>query len=309
MGSSADPLIGLAILVGVIALAIFAGVSAAIVIFTIRFRDRGASDGRSGAADVPQIHGDQRLEILWTAAPLAVLAIVFVASLVTLGQVGRTATFGSAEPPVVIRAVGHQWWFDFAYADGWSVPNEVHIPVGTPVEFRVIAEDVLHDLWIPELGVKADLFPGRENVIRVYTSRAGTYDGVCAEFCGLEHAWMRFRVVAEPRAAYDRWIALQSATRTAPAGLAAAGERVFLANVCVSCHAVRGTSASAAIGPELTHLGGRLKLAGGVLPNDPGALRSWLEDPQRYKPGSFMPRVELGPQDLDALVAYLGALR
>jgi len=309
MSSSADPLIGLAVLVGVIALAIFAGVSAAIIIFTIRFRDRGASDEHTGPAAVPQIHGDQRLEILWTAAPLAVLAIVFVASLITLAQVGRTATFGSSEPPLVIRAVGHQWWFEFAYADGWTVPNEVHIPVGTPVEFRMSAADVLHDLWIPELGVKADLVPGRESVIRVFTARAGTYDGVCAEFCGLEHAWMRFRVVAEPRAAYDRWVALQAAARTVPAGLAADGERVFLANVCVSCHAVRGTTAASAIGPELTHLGGRMKLAGGVLPNDPAALRSWLDEPQRYKPGAFMPRVELAAKDLDALVAYLGALR
>ena len=237
------------------------------------------------------------------------LAVVFVASLITLGQVGRTATFGSSEPPVVIRAVGHQWWFDFAYADGWTVPNEVHIPIGVPVEFRVTAQDVLHDLWIPELGVKTDLVPGRENVVRVFTTRAGTYDGVCAEFCGLEHAWMRFRVVAEPRAAYDRWRAAQAAARTAPTAAAAEGERVFLANVCVSCHAVRGTSASAAIGPELTHFGGRAKLAGGVLPNEPAALRSWLEDPQRYKPGAFMPRVELGARDLDVLVAYLGALR
>lgn len=307
MGSSADPLIGLAVLIGAIALAIFVGVSGAIVVFTLRFRDRGTSGPH--AAGVPQIHGDRRLEILWTAAPLAVLAIVFVASLTTLAQVGRTATFGSSEPPVVIRAIGHQWWFEFAYADGWSVPNEVHIPVGAPVEFRVTTQDVLHDLWIPELGVKTDLVPGRENVIRVYTSRAATYEGVCAEFCGLEHAWMRFRVVAEPRAAYDRWIAAQAAARAVPVAAAADGERVFLANVCTSCHAVRGTSASSTIGPELTHLASRARLAGGVLPNDPGALRSWLEDPQRYKPGAFMPRVKLAPKDLDALVAYLAALR
>ena len=304
MNSSADPLIGLAVLVGIIALTIFAGVSAAIVIFTIRFRDRGPD-----SAEIAQTHGHTRLELVWTAAPLVVLAVVFTASLVTLAQVGRSATFGSTEPPIVIRAVGHQWWFEFSYADGWTVPNEVHIPVGTPVEFRMTAADVLHDLWIPELGIKADLVPGRESVIRVFSARAATYDGVCAEFCGLEHAWMRFRVVAEPRAAYDRWLSLQAAARTMPAGSAADGERVFLANVCVSCHAVRGTTAASAIGPELTHLAGRMKLAGGVLPNDPGALRSWLEDPQRYKPGAFMPRVELTAKDLDALVAYLGALR
>jgi len=175
--------------------------------------------------------------------------------------------------------------------------------------YRDYVQDVLHDLWIPELGLKTDLVPGRENVIRVYTGRAGTYDGVCAEFCGLEHAWMRFRIVAEPRAAYDRWVAGQAAARATPAASAADGERVFLANVCVSCHAVRGTSASATIGPELTHLASRARLAGGVLPNDPAALRSWLEDPQRYKPGAFMPQVKLAPSDLDALVAYLAALR
>lgn len=307
MGSSADPLIGLAVLVAAVALAIFLGVSGAIVVFTLRFRDRGGTAPDGGTA--PQIHGDRRLEILWTAAPLAILAAVFVASLVTLAQVGRSATFGSSEPPVVIRATGQQWWFAFSYGEGWSVPNEVHIPVGVPVEFRMSSRDVIHDLWIPELGLKTDLVPGRENVIRVFTNRAGTYEGVCAEFCGLEHAWMRFRVVAEPRAAYDRWIAAQAAARASPAAAALAGEKVFLANVCVSCHAVRGTGASSTIGPELTHLAGRAKLAGGVLPNDAAGLRAWLEDPQRYKPGALMPRVELAAADLDALVAYLGSLR
>ena len=307
MTSSADPLIGLAVLVGAIALAIFVGVSGAIVVFTVRYRDRGPT--AADPAGVPQIHGNQRLELLWTAAPLVVLAIVFAASLQTLAQVGRSATFGSNEAPVVIRATGQQWWFDFAYADGWSVPNEVHIPVGVPVEFRVTSRDVIHDLWIPELGVKTDIIPGRENILRVYTTRAGTYDGVCAEFCGLEHAWMRFRVVAEPRPAYDRWIAGQAAARSAPAGLAAQGEQVFLGNVCVACHAIRGTAAAAHVGPELTHLASRAKLAGGVLPNDPVALRAWLADPQRYKPGSFMPQITLSATDLTALVAYLAGLR
>ena len=302
MTTSLDPIVTLALVVGTIAVVILAGVLGALVLFALRYRDP-----RPGGP--PQIHGHLRLEVGWTIAPLLVLAVVFGLSLGTLGRIGSGATYDSLEPPLRISVVGHQWWFEFRYAGGAVTANEAHIPVGVPIELALESTDVVHDLWVPGLGPKSDIVPGQRNVLRLFTARAGAFTGACAEFCGLEHAWMRILIVAEPRAEFERWLAGQAAPRAAPAGAAADGERVFLANVCGSCHAVRGTSAAATIGPDLTHVASRGAIAGGVLRNDPAALRDWLADPQRAKPGSLMPRVDLPAADLDALVAYLGSLR
>ena len=302
MTSSREPIVVLSIVVGVIAALIFAGVLVALLVFTVRYRDR-----RRGTA--PQIHGHRTLELLWTAVPLALLAIVFALSLVTLGQIGQGATFGSLEPPLRISVIGHQWWFEFRYPGGAIVANEPHIPAGVPIELDLSSADVIHDLWIPELGAKSDVVPGQRNELRLFTARAGTFAGACAEFCGLEHAWMRLRVVAEPRADFDRWLAGQAAPASGDAGH---GLDVLRSAVCSSCHVVRGqvqATSETAIGPDLTHVGSRATRAGGVLANTADGMRAWVGDPQRYKPGALMPKVPLSAADLDAVVAYLESLR
>ena len=298
MSSSLDPIAFLSLVVGVIAALILAGVLIALVLFTVRYRDP-----RQGRA--PQIHGHRTLEIAWTAVPLALLAIVFALSLVTLGQIGQGATFGSLEPPVTVSVVGHQWWFEFRYANGAVSANELHIPAGVPIELDLASSDVIHDLWVPELGAKSDVIPGQRNVMRLFTARAGTFAGACAEFCGLEHAWMRVLVIAEPRADFDRWLAAQAA----PASATGRGLDVLRSNACASCHVVQGQLAGPSIGPDLTHVGSRRTLAGGVLANTADAMRAWIADPQRYKPGALMPHVQLSDGDLDAVVAYLESLK
>lgn len=302
MGSSLEPIVVLSLIVGAIAALIFAGVLGALIVFTIRYRD--PRPGSRGLA--PQIHGNRGLEIAWTAAPLVVLAVVFGLSLVTLSQIGRGATFGSLEPPLKVSVIGHQWWFEFRYPNGAVTANEPHIPAGVPIEFELTSADVIHDLWVPELGAKMDVIPGQTNVLRLFTARAGVFSGACAEFCGIEHAWMRVRVVAQPRGEFDAWLAAQAAPAS---GIAGRGQEVFAAAVCTSCHVVRGQVNGTAIGPDLTHVATRTTIAGGVLANTPEGLRTWIADPQRYKPGSLMPKVPLLPADLDALVAYLGSLR
>jgi cytochrome c oxidase subunit 2 len=299
MASSLEPIVVLSLVVGILAALIFAGVLVALVVFTVRYRDP-----RPGP--IPQVHGHLWLELAWTAAPLALLAIIFASSLVTLGQIGQGATFGSLEPPLRITAVGHQWWFEFRYAGGAVTANEAHIPAGVPIELELISADVIHDLWVPELGAKSDVVPGQRNVLRLFTARAGTFSGACAEFCGLEHAWMRVRVVAEPRADFDRWLSGQAATATGDSGR---GLEVLRSAVCSSCHVVRGQVAGQPIGPDLTHVASRATLAGGVLANTTDAMRAWIEDPQRYKPGALMPKVALPAADLDAVVAYLRSLK
>ena len=305
VSTSLDPIVLLSVIVGTIAALILAGVLAALIFFTIRYRDRGPG----AASEIPQIHGHPGLEIAWTAVPLAVLAVVFALSLVTLSQIGRGATFGSLEPPLRISVIGHQWWFEFRYPDGTVTANEPHIPTGVPIELELASADVIHDLWIPELGAKSDVIPshtGQTNTLRLFTARSGVFSGACAEFCGLEHAWMRVRVVAEPRAAFDTWLAAQAAPAVATS---ARGQTVFTTAVCVSCHVVRGLAAGTSIGPDLTHLASRTTIAAGVLANTPDALRAWISDPQRYKPGVLMPKVPLTDADLEALVVYLGSLR
>jgi cytochrome c oxidase subunit 2 len=299
MASSLEPIVVLSLVVGVIASLIFAGVLVALVVFTVRYRDP-----RPGTA--PQIHGHRTLELAWTAAPLALLAVIFALSLVTLGQIGQGATFGSLEPPLHITVVGHQWWFEFRYAGGAVTANELHIPAGVPIELELISADVIHDLWVPELGAKSDIVPGQRNVMRLFTARSGTFSGACAEFCGLEHAWMRVLVVAEPRADFDRWLVAQSAPASGAAGR---GLEVVRSAVCSSCHVVQGQVPGTSIGPDLTHVGSRSTLAGGVLANTADAMRAWIGDPQRYKPGALMPKVPLSAADLDAVVAYLESLK
>jgi cytochrome c oxidase subunit 2 len=299
MASSLEPIVVLSLVVGAIAALIFAGVLVALIAFTVRYRDV-----RPGTA--PQLHGHRGLEIAWTAAPLALLAVIFALSLVTLAQIGQGATFGSLEPPIQITVVGHQWWFEFRYPGGAATANEAHIPAGVPVEFDLSSADVIHDLWVPELGAKSDVVPGQRNVLRLFTARAGTFSGACAEFCGLEHAWMRVLVIAEPRADFDRWLAAQAAPASVQSGR---GQDVVRSAVCSSCHVVRGQVAGTSIGPDLTHVGSRATLAGGVLANNADTLRAWIADPQRYKPGVLMPKVPLAAADLDAVVAYLASLK
>jgi len=289
----AESIGNLAVIVGAIALLIFVAVEGALVYVVWRYR-------ASRATTPALFEGHTRLEIAWTAIPALTLVVVFVLMLGTLGEIGA-----ALEPGMRVRAVGHQWWWEFTYGDVVTA-NEMHIPVGTAVEVDLLSADVNHSFWVPELGGKIDMIPGQTNHVRLLARRAGVYEGQCAEFCGVEHAWMRIRVVAEPADEFARWLAAQAA----PAAAAATdGERVFMANTCVSCHAIRGTPATGRAGPDLTHVGARATIGAGVLPQGVADLRDWLADPQRYKPGSLMPRVPLSGADLDAVAAYLAALR
>jgi len=292
----ADAIGTLALIVGVIASLIFIGVEAALVYAIWRYRA-----SRNLAGQPATFERNRRLEIAWTAAPALILAAVFVLTLGTMAEIN-----GAGVAPVMrIAATGHQWWWEFAYG-GTKTANELHVPVNTPIDLDLTSVDVIHSFWVPELGPKMDMLPGTTNHLRVLARRAGSYEGQCAEFCGLEHAWMRLRVIVQSQAEFDRWLAAEAVPAVAQGG---DGERVLLSNICVNCHTVRGTAAAGTAGPDLTHVASRATIGAGVLPNDVARMRAWLADPQRYKPGSLMPRVPLSDADLDALAAYLGALK
>ena len=294
MRPPAEAIASLGLVVGVIALLIFFGVEGALVYAVWRYRTARVDAAKRFDRNTP-------LEIAWTAAPALVLAVVFALTLGTLAEI----SFAGAEPGLRVRATAHQWWWEFGYA-GFVTANELHIPVGTVVEIELRSADVIHSFWVPELGGKTDMIPGTTNTLRLLARRAGTYEGQCAEFCGIEHAWMRIRVVADSQDEFARWLANEAR----PAAAAPIeGERAFLSQVCVSCHAVRGTAARGTAGPDLTHVGSRATIGAGVLASNLASMRAWLADPQRYKPGSLMPRVPLSDSELDALASYLVSLK
>jgi cytochrome c oxidase subunit 2 len=220
-----------------------------------------------------------------------------------------------AEPPhpavLTIAVSARQWWWSFAYdqPNGAVVTaNELHIPVATPVRFVLTSPDVIHSFWIPALGGKTDVIPGRTNEMWLEAERPGTYRGQCSEFCGAEHAEMGLLVYAEPQAEFDAWLAAQAKPAAAPdSDTTSKGAAEFVAR-CGRCHTVRGTDARGTAGPDLTHLMTRTTLAAGMLDNTIGNLSGWIADPQAIKPDAKMPDIDLSGPELQAIVAYLKTL-
>jgi cytochrome c oxidase subunit 2 len=265
---------------------------------------------RRRRAEPPSERGMTRTIVAATALTLVVL-FVFLALDFTVGR----ALARPPRPGLVVSVTGHQWWWEIEYDD--SLPqrrvrtaNEVHVPVGQPVEFRLLSADVIHSFWVPSLGGKRDQIPGRENRLWLQADTPGVYGGPCAEFCGHQHAKMALVVVAEPPGEFAAWYTAQLQPAAAPTDSSAArGQRLFVEGRCAACHAVEGTPAGSNVGPVLTHLASRLTLGAGALPNTRGHLAGWVIDPQQIKPGARMPPSPLPPADLEALLDYLGTLR
>jgi cytochrome c oxidase subunit 2 len=234
------------------------------------------------------------------ALPVIVLSVLAVAT------VQATADLRVRHPGELrVEVVGRRWWWDIRYpGTGVVTANEIHVPVGRPLDIGLDSDNVTHSFWLPDLAGKVDLIPGQHNELRFTVRTPGVYRGLCAEYCGLEHAKMHFRLVAEPAEQFASWLAAQRADAVDHPGRAG-----FEASACAGCHTVRGTQANGSTGPDLTHLASRSTLAGDTLDNDAADLRRWIAHPQSLKPGALMPDVPLSPAALDALVAYLRHLR
>ncbi len=243
--------------------------------------------------------------------PVVVLTMLLAWGLRMLPPLVSRAPEGS----LTVEVVGEQWWWRVRYLtpDGTTVElaNEIRLPVGAPVQFRLSSDNVIHSFWIPSLGGKMDMIPGRTTYLAVHPTRTGTFAGACAEYCGTSHAYMRFAVqVVEPEA-FEDWLDRQRQPAVEPATpLARRGRDVMLASGCGACHTVRGTRAAGTIAPDLTHVGGRLSLAAGTLPNDTASTARWIISPDRMKPGVHMPAFHMSDAgDVRAMAAYLEALR
>ncbi|WAC27178.1 cytochrome c oxidase subunit II [Ancylobacter sp. SL191] len=277
------------------------------IVFGARLQKRPISD-RTGV----------RL-ILWAGAvfPTLVLTALLIYGLRLM------PTLRPAEADFRIHIVGEQFWWRVTYHLPDRAPiisaNEVRLPVGASVAFTLDTADVIHSFWIPALGGKLDLIPGRTNRLVLDAIKVGIYRGVCAEFCGESHSFMGFAVhVMEPDA-FARWVereasvvddqASQVASETDQADVAR-GRDAFLANGCGGCHTVRGTPAAGEIGPDLTHVAGRSTLGAHVLTNTPENRALFIADVERVKPGARMPSYgALPPDELAAITAYLGSLK
>ncbi|WP_225766877.1 c-type cytochrome [Inquilinus sp. Marseille-Q2685] len=243
--------------------------------------------------------------------PVVVLSALLVYGLLVM-QAGAARSRSAEGPGVTIT--GKRWWWQVVYQDrdGREIvsANELRLPVGRPVAVRLETDDVIHSFWAPQLGGKLDMIPGRSNTLTLEATEAGVSRAQCAEYCGGAHALMSMHVVALEPDAYDSWLAAEAAPAREPAlEPARRGRDLFLRNGCGACHAVRGTEAGGTIGPDLTHVGGRLSLGAAALPNDAEAFARWIADNQHVKPGNLMPPYHsLSPDDLAAIAAYLEGL-
>jgi cytochrome c oxidase subunit 2 len=248
----------------------------------------------------------------------AVLPTVVLAGLLAYGL----ALIPELLPPpaaseLQIAVSAEQWWWRVRYltsdGDGAAVElaNEVRLPVGVRVVFHLESPDVIHSFWIPALGGKIDMIPGRRNHLTLEPTRTGVFYGVCAEYCGTSHALMRFDVAVLAPEDFAVWLTRQREPARPPAQpLAAYGQELFLANGCGACHTIRGTPADGVVGPDLTHVGSRLSLGAGSLPNDSEAFVRWIAHTEDVKPGVHMPAFGMLPsEDVQALAAYLDGLQ
>jgi cytochrome c oxidase subunit 2 len=284
-GPDARTIDNLFVPVFLIATVIGIGVLVATVFVAIRYRSRPGEEGNP-----KQIHGSTPLEIGWTIIPALILLVVAVFTIRTIFDLAR-------EPKgdvLQVTTVGKQWWWQFNYPDDEVITaNELVIPTDTEVRVKLTACDdslpgecnVIHSFWVPELAGKMDVIPGRDNATTIEADDPGTYLGQCAEYCGLSHANMRFRVIAKEPAEFDQWIEDQKAGPAVPlqggaddAEPAGPAQALVLEKYqCGNCHTFDDSAAST-YGPNLTHFASRGTFASGYYELTRERLIEWLLD-------------------------------
>ena len=245
---------------------------------------------------------------IWVGGIVVPTAILGVLAVVTVQ--GTTHLRTPQHDPLHIEVVGKRWWWEVRYPSlHFTTANEIHIPVGRPIEIGLDSDNVIHSFWVPQLAGKLDTIPGQHHVLRLKADTPGTYRGICAEYCGTQHARMQFLVIADSTATFDRWAARRQRPPAPPEDdLAAAGQLAFVRSTCAGCHTISGTQAQGTVGPNLTDFGARHWIGSITVPNTPANLAAWITDSQAIKPGNLMPPVQLSPGDLRAIVAYLEGL-
>lgn len=262
------------------------------------------------AALIPSVRArfadlDEGAMVRWGGIVLPVVVLLTLSGLTVAAMAADDERDGTTD----LTVVGHQYWWEVTYpGTGAVTANEIHVPAGRRVRIALRSDDVIHSFWVPALGGKVDMIPGRTNHFVFEADRPGTYRGQCAEFCGIQHARMAFVVIAQEPADYERW--LRSEARPLAASAAdLPGRAVFEREACAGCHTVRGTDADGTLGPDLTHLAQRETIGALALPNERSKLRAWVRNAQDFKSGAEMPPMDLTSDELDEIVDYLEHLR
>jgi cytochrome c oxidase subunit II len=219
---------------------VFVAVEAALVLFIIRFRRRGSTPPE---AEGPQIHGNTRIEIIWTIIPAVILVGI---AAVVLARTEAVQGAGSADE-LVVRVEGHQFYWQYVYPDGQIAIDTLVLPVGRSVKLELVSPDVNHSWWVPELTGKRDAISGRTNVLRFEPDEEGVYEGHCAELCGILHAVMPTTVEVVAQAEYRSRLQLLTGQDQPGATQLALGRETW-DRVCAKCHGLAGEGD---LGPEI----------------------------------------------------------
>ena len=282
----------------VLAVVLFAGGAAVLVIVLAV-----TAAALWGSPSIRQALGAEKAIVIGGIAfPAVVLTALLIYGVLAMAPVR------AGESPVRIAVESQQWWWRVRYdLDGttFETANEIHIPVGRPVEFVLTSTDVIHSFWVPNLAGKIDMLPGRTTRLVALATEAGIMRGQCAEFCGGPHGLMSLRVVAMNEGDFAAWAA-QSRTRDT----SGEGYRLFMAAGCGGCHAIDGTDAKGRIGPDLTGVGGRAMLAAETLPVTRENMAQWIAFGKAIKPENRMPEFShLTQGELTTLSDYLMRLK
>ena len=308
-GSKADPVVQLTWGVLLISIAVVAIITLLVIASVSRGRAQPipATPGQSLAVE----REEGGLNWLWIGVGLSTLVLLF--SVVWTMEVIAKVNAPPAKPALTIEVTGHQWWWEVHYDNPdpsrvFTTANEIHIPTGVPVAFKLIGADVIHSFWVPKLSGKTDMIPGQTNTMWFDAEKPGVYQGQCAEYCGPEHSLMKIVVVAEPPDDFKAWWDKQLQSPPTPSGQAFAGQIAFGTH-CGSCHAVRGTDAMGILGPDLSHIASRKMIAANIFSNTPQNLTKWISDPQGLKPEALMQKPELTGAELADIRAYVETLK
>lgn len=313
-------IVRLALLTLAIAVVILLVVEGVLLYSVWRFRRPASQLADVPQNEPPQVYGSMPIEVAWTAAPTLVVFFLILVTARTLWEVKPSAPRPrDGDHALFVTVIGHQWWWEYIYESyngrtlGFTTANELHVPAGDvdtprPVYLTLKSADVCHSYWVPRLGGKVDLIPGRTNLLVFETTKPGLYFGQCAEFCGAQHANMLLHVYVDPPEEFERWLDHESQPAADDPATSEA-RFAFLTQSCVNCHTVRGTPAAGTYAPDLTHLMSRHTLAAGMIENTPENLAAWVHNPQDVKPGCLMPAFGLDQPQLDLVLQYLQTLR
>lgn len=310
---------------------VFVAVEGALLYAIIRFRSRpGVEPSRT--------HGNLPLEITWTVIPSILVLGLGIWSVFTLFDINEPPS--SEQNILTVDVTGHQWWFEFEYADAGggkriTTANELKIPVDRAVKLNLYSDDVIHSFWVPKLAGKLDMVPTNRNEMwfkadsSKIDSLPAVFYGQCAELCGVAHALMRFRVKVLSEADYASWVANYSPPQPLTSA-AEQGQNTFVTN-CSLCHTISGADdpavaqsrldsfmaggdVTAVPGPNLTDLRTRQTLGAGLVDLNVDNLRDWIRNPSDLKTGNRMSErafiyqdgdVSLTEEEVEGLIEYL----